>query len=774
MLTKVSILFDYLSTAEKAYADHNERFRLHFKDIRTREEDFAALRKRDEQLASKIDSLEKKVSKMKEENKDLPANLQRLAEMRQEKIGLEHSVLNAEASLGDFKRTQTRAAMSYKLGAVIELAEKTVVLGSIGKLIVDEIQTDRTEPGGQRVYYDGFGRTDQLMSEAQRCVQDVVFNPCSDGKNPEVESPFQQQGNATHNYDSQQQQQGEYNGHSQAQHHQNEYMGGGQGEDYASPRADYNPYSNEPRSPEAEYSGGLAYPNTTLPPIEHAGALMGDGGLGADLTTNDFASQARDRSSLAYMTAPESDEDHATPPPMPSNAAERVATHDQTLSPLSDASEAKELAYQRELEQAKHQSWEQTQVPRLGRRPSEGQRYQYGLPASDTQYAPQQVDQTPAIPSASTPEASPREGSFHPHDKSVEPLVPRWGVPGGAGNGSDHTETSISYNAPSKPTLYVEERAYIPKQGDGAYHGPSQDPPMSSTSSHFGASGGGGNNSNSRNGSSVGSDTGAATTGSSQFQPKRPSAAQRGESALGSKYGDLGSPQLNGGSTGGTTPTAGNSGRFQLGGGATVGAQTSSGYFRPSDSQPAGGEMELPSQRKVNAGAFRRPQVATQEVPRWQGYQPGVGGYGGGAPSPQTPSGRSEAEEIMQAYRASAIPVPPSTGRNANAGQRDGSRSPAGKLDESGRGAPRFDVAPLRIDKRASVSAAAPGPLRQLNTSQSKGSLTASEMSSNLSPTSPTSYHAADRGYLSQQVAGSSGNGGSRGFGAGGYVTKLD
>jgi SMC interacting uncharacterized protein involved in chromosome segregation len=97
VLGKVSILFDYLSTAERKYADHNEQFRLHFKDIRSREEELAALRKRDDQLATKIESQDKKVNKMKEENKDLPAATQRLAEMRQEKQGLEISVMRMEA-----------------------------------------------------------------------------------------------------------------------------------------------------------------------------------------------------------------------------------------------------------------------------------------------------------------------------------------------------------------------------------------------------------------------------------------------------------------------------------------------------------------------------------------------------------------------------------------------------------------------------------------------------------------------------------------------------
>jgi predicted RNase H-like nuclease (RuvC/YqgF family) len=98
ILTKASMLFDYHSTAEKAYADHAETYRQHFKAIRTREENLAQLRRSKDSLASKIDNQDRKVSKMKEENKDLPAAMQRLAEMRQEMIGLENSVLNEETA----------------------------------------------------------------------------------------------------------------------------------------------------------------------------------------------------------------------------------------------------------------------------------------------------------------------------------------------------------------------------------------------------------------------------------------------------------------------------------------------------------------------------------------------------------------------------------------------------------------------------------------------------------------------------------------------------
>ncbi|GAA6050790.1 hypothetical protein JCM3770_001647 [Rhodotorula araucariae] len=177
VLTKVSVLFEYLSKAELAFAEHNGNYRLRFKEIRSKEENLSALKKSRDSLAGRIEAQERKVSKMKEENKDLPAQRQRLREMQQEMIGLENSVLTEETRLTDFKRAATREALSLKLGALLELAEKTVIIAELGKLIVDMLPMDETQPGQPRAYYEGHQRTEELLSEAQRCLQDVVFNP---------------------------------------------------------------------------------------------------------------------------------------------------------------------------------------------------------------------------------------------------------------------------------------------------------------------------------------------------------------------------------------------------------------------------------------------------------------------------------------------------------------------------------------------------------------------------------------------------------------------
>lgn len=78
-------------------------------------------------------------------------------------------------SLGDFKRTTTREAMSLKLGALLELAEKTVVVGELGKLMVDEIPTERTEPGAPRAAYNS--ASDVILSNLRRKADLPAFPP---------------------------------------------------------------------------------------------------------------------------------------------------------------------------------------------------------------------------------------------------------------------------------------------------------------------------------------------------------------------------------------------------------------------------------------------------------------------------------------------------------------------------------------------------------------------------------------------------------------------
>jgi hypothetical protein len=152
---KLSFLLDQLSKAQNQYAEHESTVRLHYKTLRTREENFIALRKAKDALASRIESAERQLAKTSAEHKDRAARETRLFELKNEMAGMENSVMNEEARLGDFKREALREALSMKLGAMLELAEKQTIVSEMGKLLVAEIPSDRTTPGSVRANYKG-------------------------------------------------------------------------------------------------------------------------------------------------------------------------------------------------------------------------------------------------------------------------------------------------------------------------------------------------------------------------------------------------------------------------------------------------------------------------------------------------------------------------------------------------------------------------------------------------------------------------------------------
>jgi prefoldin subunit 5 len=93
----MNILFQYISSAEDEFIEHDVNFRLYFKAIRSREESLASLKRNKDSLQSKINSLQNKITKMKEEHKDLPASIAKLAELKDEYKSTELSVMTDEA-----------------------------------------------------------------------------------------------------------------------------------------------------------------------------------------------------------------------------------------------------------------------------------------------------------------------------------------------------------------------------------------------------------------------------------------------------------------------------------------------------------------------------------------------------------------------------------------------------------------------------------------------------------------------------------------------------
>lgn len=109
------LLANDLAKAEEEYADHLANFRMYFKQLRTREEKFSQLKKNRDSLQGKIDSAEKKLSKMSPEHKDLATWTQKLSDLRHEMIGMENSVINEEAAIGDYRRQTARSAVSHQV-----------------------------------------------------------------------------------------------------------------------------------------------------------------------------------------------------------------------------------------------------------------------------------------------------------------------------------------------------------------------------------------------------------------------------------------------------------------------------------------------------------------------------------------------------------------------------------------------------------------------------------------------------------------------------------
>ncbi|CAO1629476.1 unnamed protein product [Sympodiomycopsis kandeliae] len=184
ILGKMSLLFDNYTTAHTRLNTHLSTLRLHFKSIRTREEGLAELKSRKRSLQSKIESVEKKLTKMGPENKELMKTTTTLKDYRNEMESLNMDLATEEAAIGDFKRRTTKEAMGLKCGGLLEFAEKVTIMAEIGKMIIEEIPLNQTKPGMPRDSYGGHARTEQLLQEATRAISDVGFAPSGAAPHP--------------------------------------------------------------------------------------------------------------------------------------------------------------------------------------------------------------------------------------------------------------------------------------------------------------------------------------------------------------------------------------------------------------------------------------------------------------------------------------------------------------------------------------------------------------------------------------------------------------
>ncbi|KAF5367286.1 hypothetical protein D9615_010459 [Tricholomella constricta] len=176
ILSASTTLLTLWASVLSQYASHGHPMRDYLKLIRTREENLDDLKRRRKAVCSKAESAERKLSRMSPEHKNLTMQTDSLNALRAEIRSMDSEIMTEEAALGDYKRSNTRAWMGLKFGGLLECAEKGAIAGEYGKLIIAEIPEEHTQPGMARNLYYGRAKTEQLLSEAHRCISEVVMS----------------------------------------------------------------------------------------------------------------------------------------------------------------------------------------------------------------------------------------------------------------------------------------------------------------------------------------------------------------------------------------------------------------------------------------------------------------------------------------------------------------------------------------------------------------------------------------------------------------------
>ncbi|KAH9476315.1 Sphingolipid long chain base-responsive protein PIL1 [Psilocybe cubensis] len=176
ILSASTTILNHFSAALSQYATHGHSMRDQLKAIRTREESLADLKQRRRTVVRKAEDAEKKLSKMSPEHKNLAMQTDLLNRLRDEIRTMDSDIMTEEAALGDFKRSATRGWMGLKFGGLLECCEKGTIAAEFGKMIISEISEEITQPGLPRSLYYGQSKTENLVAEAGRCINEVVLS----------------------------------------------------------------------------------------------------------------------------------------------------------------------------------------------------------------------------------------------------------------------------------------------------------------------------------------------------------------------------------------------------------------------------------------------------------------------------------------------------------------------------------------------------------------------------------------------------------------------
>ena len=166
-------LLAHFAQALSQLSTHEVAIREHMKAVRTREENLDELKRRRKQLSAKAESAERTLSKMGPEvsnfsfthtkyiydgvqHKKLQQQTELLNNLREQIRNMDWEILSDEARyvflclpptklddsptmyrLGDFKRSSAKNWQAAKFGGILECAEKTTIIGELGKLVIE-------------------------------------------------------------------------------------------------------------------------------------------------------------------------------------------------------------------------------------------------------------------------------------------------------------------------------------------------------------------------------------------------------------------------------------------------------------------------------------------------------------------------------------------------------------------------------------------------------------------------------------------------------------
>ncbi|KAF8550412.1 hypothetical protein OG21DRAFT_1499796 [Imleria badia] len=176
ILTASSTILVHFATSLSTYSSLHHTIRDSMKSVRTREEGLDDLRRRRRRVGASAEAAEKKLNKMNPEHKNLSVQADTLNKLREEMRALDGEIVREEAELGDYKRKCTKDWMGFKFGGLVECCETGVIVGDIGRQIIQSIPEDVTEPGLPRAFYNAHGHVGDLVVEAQRAVSQVTFS----------------------------------------------------------------------------------------------------------------------------------------------------------------------------------------------------------------------------------------------------------------------------------------------------------------------------------------------------------------------------------------------------------------------------------------------------------------------------------------------------------------------------------------------------------------------------------------------------------------------